>query len=691
MRKKLWWLFNLGGLPFLIVLSLMIAESMGKVVLMVNVIFALSMIVPLIMFHFDKRHIERYNLFMQVAILVLTSVKVYLMGGLLEAGTPIFVGLTSPLYALASGNRKRAVILYVIYIVAMVATTEMQESTIHNYHLFYSYIGFSLGITIAFVGLYYYTGQLEQLKQKEKSRMEELDRLKTNFFTHITHELRTPLTIILGMADQVREDPERNLEMGLDMISRNGRKLLNMTNQLLDLSKMEAMLMPVNWVQGDMIGYLRYLTESFQSFAQSRSIDLSTSMEERELFMDFDPEKVRDILSNLISNAIKFTPPGGAVLVRTFVEAMNGGRQMVLQVTDNGSGIDKEHLAKIFERYFQAQRHVDEFTEGSGLGLAITRELVQLLNGRITVSSELNRGTVFTVKLPITNEAKTADALGKSGSFSLADWSSIGTKAVHLGDKAGKLKLLIVEDSADVRAYLTSLLESEYNLILASDGAEGWRQALDEVPDLVISDVMMPKMDGFTLCQKLKQDFRTSHIPVILLTARNEKTARMEGLRSGADAYLGKPFNKEELFIRVDRLISLRKSLRESLERSMGGTKRSSEPDYFDQEYAFLNRVRDVLADHLGEEEYGVSELASEMGMSRSQLYRKFSALTDSSVHQFIRSLRLGKARELLRTTDLNVAEVAYDTGFRNPSHFSRAYSLEFGIPPSREKEHVPV
>ncbi len=688
-KKKLWWLFNLGGLPFLIVLSLMIADTMGTVVLAVNVVFALSMIVPLVMFHFDKQHIERYNLFMQITILVLTTIKVYLMGGLLEAGTPIFIGLTSPLYALATGNRRRAVALYMIYIAAMVITTEMQESTIHNYHLFYSYIGFGLGITIAFVGLYYYTGQLENLKRKEKSRMEELDRLKTNFFTHITHELRTPLTIILGMADRVREDPEQNLEKGLEMISRNGRKLLNMTNQLLDLSKMEAMLMPVNWVQGDITGYLRYIAESFQSYAESRSIELLTSMKDSELLMDFDPEKIREIMSNLISNAIKFTPEGGRVTISAFEEGLNGKRELVLQVRDNGPGIAGEHLPKIFERYFQAQRHVDEFTEGSGLGLAITRELVHLLNGDVSVSSELNRGTIFTVRLPITNQAEMTDAFGFSES--LPHRKSTGDRIEErtpLVDGEGKLKLLIVEDSADVTAYLKSLLDSEYSLLSASNGEEGWQLAVEEVPDLVISDVMMPRMDGFTLCRRLKDDIRTSHIPIILLTARNEKAARMEGLRCGADAYLGKPFNKEELFIRTDRLIALRRSLKDSFERMMSGPDTGSRPLAGGLEYAFLNRTRASIESHLSEEDFGISELAGELGMSRSQLYRKFAALTDKSVNQFIRSLRLSKARELLRTTDLNVAEVAYDTGFKNPSHFSRAYRLEFGIPPSREQEN---
>ena len=698
-QKKLWWLFNVTGLPFLIALSIMIGDSKGPVVVGANVIFALAMIVPLSIFHFHKSHIDRYVLFMQLAILILCSLKVYLMGGLLEAGTPIFIGLTSPLYALATGNRKRALILYLCYIATMIIATELQPDTLHNYFLFYSYIGFSLGITIAFIGPYYYTHRLERLKQKEKLRMQELDRLKTNFFTHITHELRTPLTIILGMANQLAENPRDNMQEGLKMISRNGEKILKMTNQLLDLSRMEARLMPVHWVQQDIVSYLKYLVESFHSYAESKDIELLYLMDTEKITMDFDPEKIRDILSNLISNAIKFTPEGGRVEVRLKSDGQNGVERIHILVADTGAGIEQEYLPHIFERYFQAQRHVDELTEGSGLGLAITRELVQLMHGTITVSSELDRGSVFKVTLPVTNKADPAEIVEPSEpGFAKID-ELTGSNESTATEQEGKLKLLIVEDSQDVAIYLDSLLSSKYHLLHAHNGREGLEMALDEVPDLIISDVMMPLMDGFALCKKLKHDIRTSHIPMILLTARNETAAKMEGLRSGADAYLSKPFNKEELFIRVDKLIALRKELRDSLERLINDPlKNESAPEVspdidvtvsHKQEYAFLNRVREIIEVHLAEDEFGISDLSAELGMSRSQLYRKFAALTDSSVHQFIKNFRLKKARHLLRTTDLHVSEVAYDTGFKNPSHFSRIYNERFGMPPSKEKENV--
>ena len=698
LQKKIWWILTMAGLPFLIVMSLLISDKMGIEVALINIIFGLALIVSLVMFHFQRNYIERYALFIEITILSLTAIKVYLMGGLLEAGGAIFIGMISPLYALTTPNRKRAIFLYLIYLSAMIVATELQAGIVHNYFLYYYYMGFALGITMAFLGLYYYTGQLERLKQKEKLKMEELDQMKNSFYTHITHEFRTPLTIILGMADQIREDHDRNLDQGLEMITRNGKKLLNMTNQLLDLSKMEAMLMPVHWVQQDIISYLKYLVESFHSFAEASHIDLSYSIDEDSLVMDFDPDKINDILSNLISNAIKFTPKGGKVSVNAFREEINGEHRLQLQVIDNGPGIAKEYLPRVFERYFQAERHEDEYSEGSGLGLAITRELVFLMNGDISVSSELNKGTTFTVTIPISNKAKKEAVIYQTK----ADSTKMGNTDSEIeplpSESNGKLKLLIVEDSKDVAAYLNSLLYLNYEISNAWNGVEGLEMAIDMIPDLIISDVMMPLMDGFTMCRKLKNDLRTSHIPIIMLTARNERASRMEGLRSGVDVYLVKPFNKEELFVRLDKLIALRKELRDSFrrmtqvsEKSFLKIQRLSDTNLsaHSQEYAFLSRVYEILKLHLSEEEFGISELCVSLGMSRSQLYRKFSSITDISVHQFIRNLRLIKAQELLRSTNLNVSEVAYDTGFKNPSHFSRVYSEHFGNTPSKEKAKV--
>ncbi len=703
-QKKLWLILTAVGLPWLIVMSILIADKQGMAVLYINIFFGLAMFLSLLLFHFQKTHIERFVLFIQILILSLTTIKVYLMGGLLEAGGAIFIGLIAPLYALTTNNRRRAVIFFAAYLVGMIVATELQPNTNHDYFHYYYYMGFILGISIAFLGLYYYTGRLQWLKTQESMRMKEVDRLKNNFFTHITHELRTPLTIILGMSDQIRENPDRNLEEGLKMIRRNGKKLLDMTNKLLDLSRMEAKMMPVNWIQQDLVAYVKYLVESFHSYAASKQIKISHSIAEKQLMMDFDMDKLADIVSNLISNAIKFTPQGGEIHVEMFRRNDQGNTYLHLRVEDNGPGIEEEFLPKVFERYFQAQRHEDEYTEGSGLGLAVTREMVHLLNGKISVSSELGKGSVFEVILPVTNKAKIIssemdvpsvpdvspdlrNATPFDGDFGMSD-----------GDDDRKLSLLIVEDSKDVASYLGSLLSVNYKIDNAWNGAEGLELATRHVPDLIISDVMMPVMDGFALCQRLKNDIRTSHIPIILLTARNELSARMQGLKAGADAYLGKPFNKEELFIRVDQLIALRQRLRNSYQHmaqdpaifsSEMEIQGKDEPETNSLEYAFMQKVTEILEENLSDEEFGIGNLCDSLGMSRSQLYRKFSALTDTSVSVFIQNLRLTKARKLLRSSDLNVSEVAYDTGFKSPSHFSRVYSNKFGVSPSQERRGI--
>ena len=259
---------------------------------------------------------------------------------------------------------------------------------------------------MAFIGLYYYTSQVERLKQEEKYRMRELDEFKTKFYTHITHEFRTPLTIILGMADQIKDNPVEWMDEGLKMIKRNGKNLLNLINQMLDLSKLEASLMAVNLIQDDIALYLKYLVESFHSLADAKNISISFLTDPEEIRMDFDPDKILDILSNLLSNAIKFTPEGGLIQISVSKEEKEIESYLIVSVKDNGIGIPTEQLPKVFNRYFQAENFGEQLTQGSGLGLALTRELIKLLKGEITVKSVLNEGTIFTVRLPITNKEK---------------------------------------------------------------------------------------------------------------------------------------------------------------------------------------------------------------------------------------------------------------------------------------------
>lgn len=691
LHKKIWWLFLINGILVVITMSFIIGNKEGFEVVIVNYIWTIWFLSMLIVFHFYKKNIEEFAFATQLGIVLLASVKVYLMGGLLNAGTPIYIGLIGPMYALTLPSKKRAVFIYLLYISLIIAATLLLPQDTNNSLLNYHFLGFAIGISMAFTALYYYTWRVEKLKSEEKKRMSELDEFKTRFYTNITHEFRTPLAVILGMVEQIKNNPIKWSNKGLEMIKRNTENLHNLTNQMLALSKLEANTLPVNFIQDDIAMYLKYLVESFHSFASAKNVRVLFSANPDEIKMDFDPDKIQDILSNLLSNAIKFTKEGGTIYVSVSTEEVDLKSNLILSVKDNGIGIPKEHLSKVFNRYFQAENRKEQMAEGTGLGLALTRELIKLLNGNITLESKLGVGSIFTIRLPIHNSAPhrhkdLSKQLALSG-IQAENLENVTDPIPHKGSE--KLMLLIVEDNKDVVQYLHSLLSDNYHIEIASNGLEGFKKAIEVIPDLVISDVMMPIIDGFAFCEKLKNDLRTSHIPIILLTARADIESKMVGLKTGADVYLAKPFKQEELFIHIKKLIILRKTLQERYKTitTLAHPDKQSPSHILLKEDTFMNKVRITLEDHLSEEEFGITELCHSMAMSRSQLYRKFVALSDTSVHQFIMKLRLVKAKELLLTTELNVSEVAYDTGFKNPSHFSRVYSEKFGISPSKTKK----
>jgi signal transduction histidine kinase/AraC-like DNA-binding protein len=514
----------------------------------------------------------------------------------------------------------------------------------------------------------------KELEEKNKA-LRELDQMKSRFFTNITHEIRTPLTAILGMADQIKLDPDQWLATGISVIERNGRRLLNLVAQVLDLRKLESGKLEVRLIQSDIIAFIHYLLESFYPLLESKQIQLDTRSTVPELVMDFDPDKMTGIFSNLFSNAVKYTPREGTI--RVSIGRKEGCLQ--IEVADSGVGIAPEELPLVFDRFFRASSRAGE--AGSGLGLALVKELVELLEGKIHVESEAGAGSTFTVMLPIKQSDTQIPStfqpsvLHDHGTY---DWIT-STDLTTPGDRP---HLLIVEDNIDVAQYLQACLEGDYLIHLAWNGQEGIDYAIENVPDIVISDVMMPEKDGYELCNILKNDRRTSHIPIILLTARADADSRIEGLQKGADAYLAKPFNREELFVRLNKLLELRKKLQERYGRPenlpSAGARDSGDP-----EEAFLANIRHAIENNLDNENFRVPELCRAVGASRTQLHRKIKALTNTSTTNFIRSIRLHKAKTLLQTTDLNVTQVAFEVGFSDPRYFSRTFHELFGQPPS--------
>ena len=529
--------------------------------------------------------------------------------------------------------------------------------------------------------------QLEAMNEKLKG----LDQMKNRLFTNITHEFRTPLTVMLGMAEQLESSAENNTneksQRKLALIRRNGRSLLNLVNQMLDLSKIEDNKLKVDLIQSDIVAYIRYLTESFHSMANAQNVILQTSTDEKEIVMDYDPEKIRQILSNLLSNALKYTPSGGRVAVK--IATSDDKKHLVLAVKDTGAGIPTEDIPNIFDRFYQADDSIAK-SGGTGIGLALTKELVKLLDGDIKVESELEKGTTFIMQLPITQSAELLNQEVEhfaEAPLLIPTMVEKKPERTNISSSTRQPTLLIVEDNPDVVEYLTDCLESQYQLVHAYNGRAGIEKALELVPDIIISDVMMPEKDGFELCDTLKNDERTSHIPIILLTARADVESRISGLKRGADAYLSKPFHREELLAVLAQLVELRSKLRARYtqlptEKTNITTSAVQETEY-SMEDAFLKKASALIHDNIADPTFAVQEFCKALGMSYPVVYRKLSALTGRSPALYIREIRLNHAKGLLQSTDFTVSEIAYDCGFNDPKFFSRVFSKEFGQSPS--------
>jgi len=532
---------------------------------------------------------------------------------------------------------------------------------------------------------FFYRQRLHRaLEKADNRRLQELNALKTRLYTNITHEFRTPLTVIMGMVNNIKGHNEEK-----QLIKRNSKNLLRLVNQLLDMSKLDSGLLKVETVHADIIYYLKYLTESFFSMANEKQIQLSFSTELQELFMDFDEEKIQHIIYNLLSNALKFTPEGGTITLHVKDLQLLGKPHLQIKISDTGTGIPPEDLPFIFNRFYQVEntKSTAHIYSGTGIGLAITKELVELLGGHIVVESRINVGSDFLVFLPITQAAVTSQKVMDSvflPSQATTRQDNIDATFHWMLDEEdiARPSLLIIEDNQDVIRYIESLLQKSFQIETASNGQEGIDKALASLPDIIISDVMMPQKDGYTVCQELKKDDRSSHIPIILLTAKATTEDRMEGLRGGADAYLVKPFNKEELFIRLEQLINLRKRLQQHYSsKEFLLTPEVNKPIHSPDEI-FLHKLIKTVRNRLDDTELSVDDLCQAANLSNMQVNRKLKALTGKTPSRFIRAMRLQKALELLQTTNLNISEIAYNLGFSDPNYFSRVFSEEFGYPP---------
>ncbi len=518
---------------------------------------------------------------------------------------------------------------------------------------------------------------IQQQKQAEAQRLREVDELKNRLYTNITHEFRTPLTVIMGMANEIGDERVKKL------INRNSENLLRLINQILDLSKLESGKMHLHLVQGDIVSYLQYLTESFLSAAEAKQIRLSFYPEVPNLMMDFDEEKIQLIVYNLLSNAIKFTPYGGKIIFHARIQQDGEGQQLQLKVQDSGPGIPAADLPFIFDRFYQVDNPNVTNQGGTGIGLALTKQLIELMGGEITASSEEGQGSLFTFFLPITNIEEKLEENWKP--LSPMEEPQMDSSSVLLDSALSLMDdrplLLIIEDNADVIEYIERLLKNDYLVKSVRNGQDGIDEALRVIPDIIISDIMMPGKNGFEVCDFLKKNSRTSHIPIILLTAKTAKEEQVRGLRYGADAFLTKPFHKEELLVRLQKLIELRKKLQAHY---LQDDQHQSAPT---KEEQFLATLKKCIVDQLDNSDLSVNDLCRAVQLSHAHLYRKLKALTNLTPVQFIRFIRLKRAKNLLETSSMNISEIAYAVGFSDPNYFSRIYHKEMGITPSESRK----
>jgi len=534
------------------------------------------------------------------------------------------------------------------------------------------------------------SSQKEEL-EAQADKIMELDKIKSRFFANISHEFRTPLSLILGPLEKrlsTKQPPEDQRD--IELMHRSASRLLSLVNQLLDLSKLEDGSLSLRVTEQDITQSVSSIASQFASMAEARGIHfVVNSTEPISIFIDSD--KITKIISNLLSNAFKFTAAGGSITVVVKKGDANfkyaEGYAEIL-VVDTGVGIDAEHLPRIFNRFYQVDNSVTREYEGSGIGLSLTKELVDLHHGDISVSSTMGKGSTFVVTLPLgkshlqPEEIDTMSTLVSSQVSSMS-WATPGsTEGVELnGASHANPKILLVEDNTDMRYYLRDGLKDQFTILEAADGEEGLKIALAEVPDLIVSDLMMPRLDGMSLCQKLKVDERTSHIPLILLTAKADVQTKIEGFQVGADDYIPKPFHTGELNARIVNLIEGRKKLQEKFSRQL--SLRPREIQVISLEEKFIQKVVSIIEDNIGNATFSVDILAREAAMSSVQLYRKLKAVTGSTPNDLIRNMRLERASSLLKQRSGNVADIAYQVGFNNLSYFAKCFREKYGLTPS--------
>ena len=520
-----------------------------------------------------------------------------------------------------------------------------------------------------------------RIRRRNHEALKKLSDMRNEFFTNITHEFRTPLTVIIGLGEQISADEniENPKSIG-EAISRQGRNLLLLINQILDMSKLKSNVSLSEYQHGDIIGYIYLIFEGAKVLADRKNIKYLFQAREKTIEMDFIPDYITKIVGNLISNAIKFTPANGVVTIST--ETRNN--LFVLTVQDSGCGISEQDLPYIFDAFYQC--NTSSRTAGSGIGLSLVKQLVEAMNGTVTVESKEDNGTIFTIILPISqsvNQIKSLTAKPAMNDILVADGDE--SIAEELEDDTLR-RILIVEDNNDVSTFIGSII-SNANIYYARNGKDGLEKALQIVPDVIITDIMMPEMNGIEMCEKIRQSELLCYIPIIIISAKAEQTDKIEGIKSGADAYLYKPFNAEELNATINSLLEHRKLIQENLSRNSVQDLVSSD-QFTANDQEFLNKVINIVHSQMASQNVNINDLSESLNMTSRQLNRKINTITGDNISKYLLQVRMLHAKRLLDSNkDYTIAEVAYKCGYEENSNFTRAFKMLYGITPTQYRK----
>jgi len=533
----------------------------------------------------------------------------------------------------------------------------------------------------------------ERIKLKQQ---QALDQAKTNFFADISHEFRTPLSLIIGPLKRlIREDESEERKKAGFLILRHAERLQRLINQILDLNSIEAGKMPLHVQAIELVAFVSNTISMFTELARQKNISLSYTWRPDTLPVWYDPDMLDKCLNNLLYNALKFTPEGGKIQVN--LNQSEGG-EALLNISDTGAGMDKETAAHAFDRFFQGA-HPDDSATGTGIGLHLTKSIVEMHHGHISLSSEEGKGSSFTLIIRQGNEHFSPESLQPSAQVQdpadllsaedeyMNELSSMSVKAPpkEKNDEPERLSLLLIEDNSDMRLYIRQELADRYHIVEAADGKTGLAKAHHLMPDLIITDLMMPEMNGATLCRTLKAEPDTCHIPIIILTAQDDFERRLECLEAGADTFIGKPFNTKYLQLSIEKLIELRHKMKERFGKPIDMD--AQEVALTSMDERLLQRSIDYVRANIENTDLSVELMSKYLGLSRTHLHRKLKALTGQSPVEFIKMIRMKQAAYLLNTGKLTVSEVGYRVGYNTPSYFSSSFNSHFGMSPTAYME----